>query len=58
MCLYFFFRFLELTVYFSVKPKAGEKEASPNTLFSIWLEFSSDFKDGWKKENKTILKER
>ncbi|MED6293904.1 Formin-2, partial [Characodon lateralis] len=50
--------FLELTMFFSVKPKAGEKEVSPNTLFSVWHEFSSDFKDQWKKENKTILKER
>ncbi|XP_035989118.1 formin-2 isoform X9 [Fundulus heteroclitus] len=50
--------FLELTMFFSVKPKAGEKEVSPNTLFSTWHEFSSDFKDQWKKENKTILKER
>lgn len=50
--------FLELTVFFSVKAKAGEKEVSPNTLFSIWHEFSSDFKDQWKKENKAILKER
>uniref|UniRef100_A0AAX7VQR7 FH2 domain-containing protein n=1 Tax=Astatotilapia calliptera TaxID=8154 RepID=A0AAX7VQR7_ASTCA len=52
------FRFLELTVFFSVKAKAGEKEVSPNMFFSIWHEFSSDFKDQWKKENKTILKER
>uniref|UniRef100_A0AAX7T4M7 FH2 domain-containing protein n=1 Tax=Astatotilapia calliptera TaxID=8154 RepID=A0AAX7T4M7_ASTCA len=50
--------FLELTVFFSVKAKAGEKEVSPNMFFSIWHEFSSDFKDQWKKENKTILKER
>ncbi|XP_038159134.1 formin-2-like isoform X2 [Cyprinodon tularosa] len=50
--------FLELTTFYSVKPKAGEKEASPNVLFSIWHEFSSDFKELWKKENKTILKER
>ncbi|TDG98455.1 hypothetical protein EPR50_G00218840 [Perca flavescens] len=50
--------FLELTVFFSVKAKAGEKEASPNTLFCIWHEFSSDFKEQWKKENKVILKER
>uniref|UniRef100_A0A8C5GS84 FH2 domain-containing protein n=1 Tax=Gouania willdenowi TaxID=441366 RepID=A0A8C5GS84_GOUWI len=51
-------RFLELTVAFSVKAKAGEKEVSPNTFFSVWHEFSSDFKDHWKKENKSILKER
>uniref|UniRef100_A0A3Q3NHE2 FH2 domain-containing protein n=1 Tax=Labrus bergylta TaxID=56723 RepID=A0A3Q3NHE2_9LABR len=50
--------FLELSVSFSVKPKAGEKEVSPNTVFSVWHEFSSDFKDQWKKENKVILKER
>ncbi|XP_077359218.1 formin-2 isoform X2 [Festucalex cinctus] len=50
--------FLELTVFYSVKAKGGEKEVSPNTIFSIWYEFSSDFKDLWKKENKSILKER
>lgn len=45
-------------MFFSVKAKAGEKEVSPNTVFCIWHEFSSDFKDQWKKENKAILKER
>ncbi|XP_049927928.1 formin-2 [Epinephelus moara] len=50
--------FLELCVSFSVKPKAGEKEVSPNTFFSIWHEFSSDFKDQWKKQNKLMLQER
>lgn len=51
-------RFLDLTAFYSVKAKAGEKEVSPNTIFCIWHEFSSDFKDQWKKENKVILKER
>uniref|UniRef100_A0A3B4UXX0 Formin-2-like n=1 Tax=Seriola dumerili TaxID=41447 RepID=A0A3B4UXX0_SERDU len=50
--------FLELSVSFSVKPKAGEKEVSPNTFFSIWHEFSTDFKDHWKKQNKLMLQER
>ncbi|KAF6736309.1 Formin-2 [Oryzias melastigma] len=50
--------FLELTVSFSVKPKAGEKEVSPSTFFSIWHEFSTDFKEQWKKQNKLMLKER
>nr|XP_023686731.1 formin-2 isoform X4 [Paramormyrops kingsleyae]XP_023686732.1 formin-2 isoform X4 [Paramormyrops kingsleyae]XP_023686733.1 formin-2 isoform X4 [Paramormyrops kingsleyae] len=50
--------FLDLTVFFSVKPKMGEKEVSPNTFFSVWHEFSTDFKDMWKKENKLILQER
>ncbi|XP_036403053.1 formin-2-like [Megalops cyprinoides] len=50
--------FLELTVFFSVKAKAGEKEVSPHTHFSVWHEFSTDFKDLWKKESKVILQER
>ncbi|XP_069035981.1 formin-2 [Lepisosteus oculatus] len=50
--------FLELTVFFSVKPKMAEKEVSPNTFFSLWHEFCTDFKDLWKKENKLILQER
>ncbi|KAI4873249.1 hypothetical protein NFI96_023262, partial [Prochilodus magdalenae] len=50
--------FLELTAFFSVKAKSGEKEVSPNTFFSVWHEFSTDFKDLWKKENKLILQER
>ncbi|KAJ8013648.1 hypothetical protein DPEC_G00031990 [Dallia pectoralis] len=50
--------FLELTVFYQVKAKMGEKEVSPCTFFSVWHEFSSDFKDLWKKENKIILQER
>ncbi|XP_077438382.1 uncharacterized protein fmn2a [Vanacampus margaritifer] len=50
--------FLELSTSFSVKPKSGEKEASPNTLFGLWHEFSTDFKELWKKQNKLMLKER
>uniref|UniRef100_A0A2K6FGV7 Formin 2 n=1 Tax=Propithecus coquereli TaxID=379532 RepID=A0A2K6FGV7_PROCO len=50
--------FLETVAYFFMKPKLGEKEVSPNVFFSIWHEFSSDFKDFWKKENKLILQER
>uniref|UniRef100_A0A8C1N286 Formin 2 n=1 Tax=Cyprinus carpio TaxID=7962 RepID=A0A8C1N286_CYPCA len=49
--------FLELCVFFSVKAKCGEKEVSPNTFFTVWHEFSTDFKDSWKKENKIILQE-
>uniref|UniRef100_A0A8C0V6V1 Formin 2 n=1 Tax=Cyanistes caeruleus TaxID=156563 RepID=A0A8C0V6V1_CYACU len=54
----FFDSFLETTAYFCMKPKMGEKEVSPHSFFSIWHEFSSDFKDFWKKENKLILQER
>ncbi|KAG8446992.1 hypothetical protein GDO86_014438 [Hymenochirus boettgeri] len=51
-------KFLETSTYFCVKPKLGEKEVSPNSFFTIWHEFSTDFKDCWKKENKIILQER
>ena len=53
-----FHSFLETTAYFFMRPKIGEKEVSPNVFFGIWHEFSSDFKDFWKKENKFILQER
>uniref|UniRef100_A0A8C5SKV1 FH2 domain-containing protein n=1 Tax=Laticauda laticaudata TaxID=8630 RepID=A0A8C5SKV1_LATLA len=49
--------FLETAAYFCMKPKMGEKEVSLNAFFSIWHEFSSDFKEFWKKENKLILQE-
>lgn len=55
---FFFDSFLETAAYFCMKPKMGEKEVSPHSFFSIWHEFSSDFKDFWKKENKLILQER
>uniref|UniRef100_A0A672JJC3 FH2 domain-containing protein n=1 Tax=Salarias fasciatus TaxID=181472 RepID=A0A672JJC3_SALFA len=58
MFLFSVLSFLELSVSFSVKPKAGEKEVSPNTLFSLWHEFSTDFKEQWKKQNKLMLQER
>ena len=45
-------------MFFSVKAKMGEKEVSPHTFFSVWHEFSSEFKELWKKENKLILQER
>lgn len=54
----FFGSFLETAAYFCMKPKMGEKEVSPHSFFNIWHEFSSDFKDFWKKENKLILQER
>ncbi len=45
-------------MFFSVRAKSGEKEVSPNTFFTVWHEFSTDFKENWKKENKIILQER
>ena len=47
--------FLETTAYFFMRPKIGEKEVSPNVFFGIRHEFSSHFKDFWKKDNKLIL---
>ncbi|XP_046931310.1 formin-1 isoform X3 [Lynx rufus] len=49
----------ETTVgYFGMKPKSGEKEITPNYVFMVWYEFCSDFKTIWKRESKTISKER
>ena len=50
-----FHSFLGTMAYFSMRPKIGEKEVSPNVFFGIWHEFSSHFKDFWKKEKKLIL---
>ncbi|XP_065153430.1 uncharacterized protein fmn2a isoform X2 [Paramisgurnus dabryanus] len=50
--------FMELSVFFSVRPKGGENEVSPNTFFTPWHEFSSDFKELWKRENKCLLQEK
>ncbi|XP_062983639.1 formin-2-like [Elgaria multicarinata webbii] len=47
--------FLETAAYFCMKPKMGKKKVSLNAFFSIWHEFSSDFKEFWRKENKLIL---
>lgn len=49
----------ETTVeYFGMKPKSGEKEITPNYVFMVWYEFCSDFKTIWKRESKSISKER
>ncbi|XP_037358054.1 formin-1 isoform X3 [Talpa occidentalis] len=49
----------EATVgYFGMKPKSGEKEITPNYVFMVWYEFCSDFKTIWKRESKSISKER
>ncbi|XP_060686787.1 formin-2 [Hemiscyllium ocellatum] len=50
--------FLDTAAYFSMKPKSGDKEVTPNHLFTLWYEFCSDFKDYWRKESKVILKEK
>ncbi|KAL2303688.1 hypothetical protein Nmel_008965 [Mimus melanotis] len=44
--------------YFGIKPKPGEKEITPNYVFTVWYEFCSDFKTIWKRESKSISKER
>uniref|UniRef100_A0A674IQ49 Formin 1 n=1 Tax=Terrapene triunguis TaxID=2587831 RepID=A0A674IQ49_9SAUR len=50
--------FEETVGYFGIKPKSGEKEITPNYVFTVWYEFCSDFKTIWKRENKNISKER
>ncbi|XP_049645741.1 formin-1 isoform X1 [Suncus etruscus] len=52
-------RSFETTVkYFGMKPKSGEKDITPNYVFMVWYEFCSDFKTIWKRESKSISKER
>ncbi|XP_030340220.1 formin-1 isoform X2 [Strigops habroptila] len=50
--------FEEIVGYFGIKPKPGEKEITPNYVFTVWYEFCSDFKTIWKRESKSISKER
>ncbi|XP_040457108.1 formin-like [Falco naumanni] len=50
--------FEETVGYFGIKPKPGEKEITPNYVFTVWYEFCSDFKTIWKRESKSISKER
>ncbi|XP_050810740.1 formin-1 isoform X3 [Gopherus flavomarginatus] len=50
--------FEETVGYFGIKPKSGEKEITPNYVFTVWYEFCSDFKTIWKRETKNISKER
>ncbi|XP_068199214.1 formin isoform X3 [Antennarius striatus] len=50
--------FQDLSLYFGIKPKLGEKEATTGYVFMLWFEFCADFKVRWKRENKNISKER
>lgn len=57
--VYFFLRrFASLYKYYTVKPKSGEKEVSPEYFFSLWSSFCHDFKDLWKKEQQYVAKLR
>lgn len=60
LCFFFLYVYsFETTVeYFGMKPKSGEKEITPNYVFMVWYEFCSDFKTIWKRESKSISKER
>ncbi|XP_053736217.1 formin-like isoform X4 [Synchiropus splendidus] len=50
--------FQELVHYFGLAPKAGEKEVTPAHFFMLWFEFCADFKVRWKRENKSVSKQR
>lgn len=52
------FSFQDLVQFFGLKPKAEEKEVASGHFFMLWFEFCADFKARWKRENKTISKER
>ncbi|XP_022329894.2 uncharacterized protein LOC111128535 isoform X2 [Crassostrea virginica] len=50
--------FASLYKYYTVKPKSGEKEVTPEYFFSLWSSFCHDFKDLWKKEQQYVAKLR
>ncbi|CAL8300021.1 unnamed protein product [Boreogadus saida] len=50
--------FQEMASYFGLRPKSGEKDVAPGFVFMLWYEFCCDFKNTWKRESKTISKER
>ncbi|XP_043998309.1 formin-like isoform X1 [Gambusia affinis] len=50
--------FQDVVNYFGIKPKAGDKEVTPNYVFMLWYEFCNDFKNSWIRQSKTISKER
>lgn len=56
--LYQWSRFQDMVNFYGLKPKSGEKEVAPNYVFMLWYEFCNDFKNSWKRESKTISKER
>ncbi|XP_018335635.1 protein cappuccino isoform X2 [Agrilus planipennis] len=44
-------RFISTMKFYHFKPKSGTVETfPPNEFFELWLQFSKDFKDIWKKE--------
>jgi formin 2 len=51
-------KFIKLVKIYCIKPKASEKEVSPEYLFAIWASFCQDFKDAWKRESQKIAKLR
>ncbi|XP_061163770.1 uncharacterized protein LOC133172931 [Saccostrea echinata] len=50
--------FASLYMFYTVKPKSGEKEVTPEYFFSLWSSFCHDFKDLWKKEQQYVAKLR
>lgn len=52
------FSFQDLVRFFGLKPKAEEKEVTSGHFFMLWFEFCADFKARWKRENKTMSKDR
>ncbi|XP_036003136.1 formin isoform X2 [Fundulus heteroclitus] len=50
--------FQDVVLYFGLKPKPGETAVTTGHLFMLWFEFCADFKARWKRENKSISKQR
>ncbi|KAM4529252.1 formin [Fundulus diaphanus] len=50
--------FQDVALYFGLKPKPGETAVTTGHLFMLWFEFCADFKARWKRENKSISKQR
>ena len=44
--------------FFSLKPKPGETEVTPEYFFLLWLRLCQEFKDLWKRELQKLSKQR
>eukprot|EP00117_Sycon_ciliatum_P018697 scpid19925/ scgid17183/ Formin-2 len=49
-------RFQALVTFYQVKPQPGESEVAPKDFFELWIPFTTEFKEYWKKEQKEVLK--
>lgn len=50
-------KFKKVTSAFCLKPKGNEPEVTPEYFFSLWAQFSMDFKVAWKREGQVHKKQ-